>query len=164
MGRVALAGLALAFALLAASDAVAYAGNTLDLRVVAEVEVEVVNDDGEPEITRIDARRVVPGDEVIYTISCENVGSERADGVLITNPIPDHMLYVRHTAGGDGTTVLFSVDGGRTYGAPGDLVVDDGTGAERRAVESDYTHIRWTLDEPLGPHEIKEVAFRAILE
>ena len=39
-----------------------------------------------------------------------------------------------------------------------------GAGGERPAVESDYTHIRWTLDVPLAPEEVREVAFRAILE
>jgi len=164
MNRVALYGLSAALVLLVASDSAAGAGSVLELRVIAEMEVEVVDQEGEPEVARIEAARVVPGDEVIYTIACENVGGDRAENVLITNPIPDHMLYVRRTAESDGTTVLFSVDGGRTYGAPGELVVDDGTGGERRAVESDYTHIRWTLHDSLAPDEVREVVFRAILQ
>jgi uncharacterized repeat protein (TIGR01451 family) len=164
MKRVVLCGLTAALVLPVASDATADTGDALELRVVAEVEVEVADEQGEPTITRIEAAKVVPGDEVIYTISCVNVGGERADNVLITNPIPDHMLYVRDTAESDGTTVLFSVDGGRTYGAPGDLVVDDGAGGTRAAIESDYTHIRWTFADPLAPDEVREVAYRAILE
>jgi uncharacterized repeat protein (TIGR01451 family) len=164
MKRAVLCGLTAALLILVASDATAAAGDALVLTVVAEVEIKTINEAGEPDVARIEAARVVPGDEVIYTISCENVGSEKAENVLITNPIPEHMRYVRRTAESDGSTVLFSVDGGRTFGAPEDLVVPDSEGSERRAVESDYTHIRWTLDAPLAPDEIRQVAYRAILE
>jgi uncharacterized repeat protein (TIGR01451 family) len=107
---------------------------------------------------------VVPGDQVIYTISCANHGTEAAENVLITNPIPEHMRYVPRTAETEGAAVLFSVDGGNTYGAPEDLVVDDGHGGPRRALAADYTHIRWSIAKPLAPDEITRVAFRAILE
>jgi len=134
------------------------------LRMVAEQEIEVINADGEKELKRTEAARVVPGDEVIYTIHYTNVSEEPADNVVITNPVPNNMRYKDGSASGDGASITFSVDEGKTYDSPDNLKVVDSEGNERPATPSDYTHIRWNFSESLLPETTGQVAFRAILE
>jgi uncharacterized repeat protein (TIGR01451 family) len=133
------------------------------LEATAETEVRVVNEKGDVEVVRVEARRVVPGDVVIYTVRCTNLGSEAVENVVVTNPIPQHMTYVGGTADGIDATITFSVDGGETYGQPSALTITDEEHEERPAVASEYTHIRWEFRTPLAPHERRLVSYRARL-
>ena len=58
------------------------------------------------------AEKIVPGDEVIYTVSATNICDEPADNVVIDNPVPEHMDYLANSAIGPGTEVTFSIDSG----------------------------------------------------
>lgn len=136
----------------------------IELTMVAEQEITVINAQGEKEVKRVPAARVVPGNEVVYTIFYRNVGEEMADNVVITNPVPEHMMYKDGSADGKGTSITFSVDGGKTYDVPANLKVRDAEGEERPAKATDYTHVRWTLNESLAPEAQGLVSFRAILE
>jgi uncharacterized repeat protein (TIGR01451 family) len=142
----------------------AQAKGSVELRMVAEQEIEITNAEGKKELKRIEASRVVPGDEVIYTIHYMNTGQEAADSVVITNPIPAHMMYKDGSASGEDTAIMFSVDGGTTYDLPENLKLLDSEGKERPATASDYTHVRWTFEESLLPETGGYVSFRAILE
>ena len=165
MRRIGFAGLFLVLATLAQAGAVgAGPERSIQLEATAEIEMEVINEDGEKEIHRLEATRVVPGDEVIYTIHYANVGEEVAEKVIITDAIPDHMIYPDGSASGEGTVITFSVDSGRTYDVASNLTVADADGKVRPAEASDYTHIRWALHEPLAPVDAGHVAFRATLE
>ena len=154
----------LLFVSIGTGSARAQAKGTIELRMTAEQEIEVINADGVKEVKRVEAARVVPGDEVIYTIHYMNVGGEAADSVVITNPVPEHMVYKNRSALGEGTTITFSVDGGTAYDLPENLTVLDDEGKERPAKASNYTHVRWTFVESLLPETAGYVAFRAILE
>lgn len=134
------------------------------LNVVAEVEVEVLNEDGQKEIQRVPAAKVVPGDVVFYTINYTNSGLEPAENFVITNPIPQHMVYLTESAKGENTEVTFSVDGGNSYDIPGNLTVADSEGTLAAATASNYTHIRWVLNEPVAPDETGIVTFTARLK
>ena len=136
----------------------------IELRAVVEKDVEVINEAGVPETRRVEAGKVIPGDEVIYSIYYTNSGKEPADKVNITNPIPEHMLYRSGSALGADTTITFSVDGGETYDAMGNLKVTDANGKERPAETRDLTHIRWTLEKSLPHGSEGFVSFRAQLE
>jgi uncharacterized repeat protein (TIGR01451 family) len=136
----------------------------IELEVVASQEKEVINDRGEKEIMRIPVTRVVPGDEVIYTLNYTNIGKEPADSVIITDPVPEHMIYAEESAEGVDTAITFSVDKGTTYDFPAVLTVVGTDGKERPAKGSDYTHIKWTLKRSLAPGETGRVSFRARLE
>ena len=157
---LALAGLAL---LAVTGIARAAVEGTIELTAVAEVEVEVLREDGETDLERVKAATVVPGDEVIYTIYYTNVGDKSADRVVVTNPLPEEMLYVDGSAAGEGAAVTFSVDGGKTYAAAVKLTVLDADGNERSATAEDYTHIRWKLENPVASGEGGHVDFRARL-
>jgi uncharacterized repeat protein (TIGR01451 family) len=136
----------------------------IELEAVAEQEKEVINDKGKKEITRVPVARVVPGDEVIYTFNYTNIGEEPADNVVITDPVPEHMVYTEGSAKGAETAITFSVDKGTTYDLPIKLTVVGADGKKRPAKGSDYTHIKWTLQRALAPGEKGRVSFRARLE
>lgn len=138
----------------------------IELRSVSEVEETVMNSNGEQEIIRVDASlaNVTPGDTVIFTNYYANNGEEPADDVVITNPVPEHMVYIAGSAGGEETEVRFSVDQGKTYGTPDELKVQEEDGKERPAVAADYTHIRWILAKSIGKGGKGSVFFRAVLE
>jgi len=136
----------------------------VELKAVAEMEVEVVGDDGQKEIQRVPAAKVVPGDVVIYTITYTNNGQEAAENFVIVNPVPEHMIFIAESAEGDNTEITFSVDGGDNYDIPGNLTITDSKGKPIAASISDYTHIRWVLNEPVAPEATGIVYFKAQLK
>ena len=133
----------------------------IEVSTTAEIEVIEVNPDGTESVRRKAASRVVPGTEVIYTITATNAGDEPADSVVVTNPVPAHTRYVEGSADGANTDITFSVDGGNTWGQADSLTVTDADGEPRRAVAEDYTHVRWTLKSELGPEQQVPVQYRA---
>ncbi|MFH1313719.1 MAG: hypothetical protein ABIJ00_10915 [Candidatus Eisenbacteria bacterium] len=137
---------------------------SIELKTTAQIEMEVINKEGKKEIQRVEATKVVPGDEVLYTIHYANVGDDVAERVVITDAIPDHMIYTDGSASGGGTTVTFSVDSGRTYDVATNLKVAEADGKQRQANASDYTHICWTFEDTLLPSTAGYVAFRAKLQ
>ncbi|MDH4164263.1 MAG: hypothetical protein OEW15_16490 [Nitrospirota bacterium] len=135
----------------------------IDLRTLSQVEVTTTNAKGEKEMKRVEAARanVTPGDMVIFTTSYSSNVKKPAENVAITNPVPEHMVYVDRSAEGAGTRIEFSIDGGKTYSAPEKLIVTVGPGKTRPALAADYTHIKWTLTKPLQPGGKGSVSFRA---
>ena len=141
----------------------AMAEGTVDVRTVVQKEEVTVNEDGETVRKLVDADVVVPGETVFYTITFRNVGTEPADNVVITNPIADSLVYIDGSAFGPGTDIQFSVDGGRTFGRVDALtVVEDGV--ERKATTSDYTHVRWVMNNDLEAGAQAVARFAAVLE
>jgi len=137
----------------------------IELKCVAESEIEVVNEKGEKEIQRVKAAKVVPGDEVIYTIYYTAIGQEDVDDIVINNPIPEHMVYKEGSAtGADYANINFSIDEGKSFDAPENLKVKDAEGNERLALANEYTHVRWMLNNSVKPGETGQVSFRALLE
>lgn len=116
----------------------------LSVKTVVQKEEVVIDDAGERHTRLVPAGKVVPGDEVVYTVTFANVSDEPADNIVITNPLPAELTYVPNSAFGPGSDVVFSVDGGNTFAPADELrVVEDGV--ERAATPDDYTHIRWLL-------------------
>lgn len=154
--------------LLALPGTLAAAGDnpngTIELRSVAEVEIPVVLDDGSRTVERVPATQVVPGDEVIFTLHYRNFGTEPAENVFITNPVPRHMELQAAAATPAGLSVTYSVDGGRSFGSIAQLKKPDSAGGVRPAVPSDCTHIRWTFAEPLEPGATGSVYYTALLQ
>lgn len=125
-----------------------------------------VNDEGERESRLVEPASVVPGDELQYTISFENVSPDvtvDAGSVVITNPIPPQVIYLDGSAFGAGTDITFSADGGATFGKPDELMVTGDDGQQRLATPDEYTHVRWTFEPALEPGQKGSVFFRARL-
>ncbi len=146
------------------SVAVAQEETGMALTVSAWEEEEVVAANGQTELRRVEAVSIVPGDIVIYTIGYVNRGIAPAENVVIDNPIPEHMIYRGGSAIGLGTTITFSVDGGKNYAAPANLKVKEKDGTVRPARPEDYTHRRWTLTAPVPVGAEGYVEYRAFLE
>ncbi|MDH3645311.1 MAG: hypothetical protein OER80_00925 [Gammaproteobacteria bacterium] len=143
--------------------ALTFAEGAVQLQTSAQKEEVVLNEKGETESRLVPVTTVVPGDQVIYTITFSNKGDTEAEAVTITDPVPEQMRYVDGSAFGGGTDILFSVDGGKSFGAPDTLIVVDAVGGERPARAEDYTHIRWTMRSPLPPGKQGHARFKAEL-
>ena len=128
----------------------------------AEVEVSVTQDDGSLTTQRMPATRVIPGDEVIFTLHYRNYGTQPAEDVFITNPVPQHMELQGAGNLPAGLEITYSVDGGRIFGPMMQLKMIDFAGGERPAVPSDCTHIRWTFHKPLEPGATGSVGYTAL--
>lgn len=102
-----------------------------------------------------------PGDELVVTVTFLNTAQHALDGVRITQPIPPRMRYVEGSAVGPRSEVLYSVDGGETYGQPNELGVVAADGVRRAARASDYTDVRWLIKTPLAAGARAFVRFRA---
>ncbi len=139
-------------------------GGGVTLKVMVEQEIVITNEKGRKEKRRIAATKVVPGDEVIYTIHYLNGGTQPADDVFITIPIARETRYVEGSARGADTRITFSVDGGKQFAEPERLVVKGKGGHSRAATAADYTHIRWTFMKPVPPGASGAVSFRATLK
>lgn len=158
---------ALHLALLAASFAGATTAHAqtaergcIELKTVAEVQETYVDERGNTATRLVPAAKVVPGDEVIWTIVANNVCTSAAGDVAITNPVPQHMRYVGSSAFGPGANIVFSLDGS-TFAVPEALVVAEADGSRRQARADEYSAIRWVLPRPMGPSESLVVRYRA---
>ncbi len=123
-----------------------------------------VNPQGDVERKMVEAARVVPGDELQYTITFTNDGTEAVDAgtVVITDHIPPDTQYIEGTAFGAGTAVQFSVDG-EVFAEPDQLVVTR-DGKQVVASAKDYTAIRWNFSPELKPGSTGWVSFNVRLK
>jgi uncharacterized repeat protein (TIGR01451 family) len=133
----------------------------IEVTAVAEVEVSQTNELGEKTVKRTAATSVVPGTEVIYTITAKNTGTEVADNIVVTNPVPKHTVYVDGSAFGPDAVITFSADGGKTYDSARKLMVTGTDGKPRPATAADYSHVRWILQFNLNPGQEADVWYRA---
>lgn len=132
----------------------------IELKTVAEVEVTETDKQGKKIVKRAAPTTVVPGTEVIYTITAKNTGTEPADNIVVTNPVPKETVYVDGSAFGAGTKITFSVDGGKSFGQAKKLTVKDADGKSRGAKAEDYTHVRWIFQFNLQPGQEAPVWYR----
>ncbi len=138
-------------------------GGYLEVNTVVQTEEAYTDEAGELRTRLVAAEKVVPGDEVIYTVTFKNVGDEPAENVVITNPISADLTYVAGSAFGASSSVQFSVDGGKNFAAAEDLTVSEDDAA-RLATPEDYTHVRWLFSNDLAPGAQGVVRFRARLK
>ena len=131
------------------------------LKSVAETEQVVVNAKGEKTTNLVPLSKVVPGGEVIWTVTANNICKVPSDKVSVNLPVPEHMTYVANSAFGPGADVEFSVDG-KTFAAADALTVVE-NGATRKARADEYRHVRWTLKNPMAPGAQAFGRFRAVV-
>lgn len=132
----------------------AWARPEVKVSIAAEKELTVV-ETGQTVVKRVTADTAEPGQVVFYTLTVVNNGDEKATNVVINNPLPDGAAYVGGSAFGDGSKVLFSVDGGKQFNTPTRLTVTikkaDGSTGKQTAEPDQYTDIRWIIaDVPPG--------------
>jgi len=143
------------------SQAFAQDTGCIVLKSVAEQEKEVVNANGEKTRQLAPAAKIVPGMEVVWTVTANNICKVPSEKVTINNPVPEHMNYVANSAFGAGSDITYSLDG-TTFGAPTELSVTE-NGAKRQARADEYRNIRWVFRSPLQPGASAVARFRAVL-
>ena len=133
--------------MLVALPLAAWAQPKVEIGVKAEKEV-TVSAKGKQVKKRIAAKGIQPGEELIYTLSYHNSGTETAKDVVISDPIPTGTAYLPGSASDIGE-VTFSIDKGKTSNKPTLLTYElrgsDGKTQKRVATPDDYTDIRWTI-------------------
>jgi hypothetical protein len=141
------------------------AGDALKITSFAQLEIEVTGKDGKKSLQRTPVTKAVPGTDVIYTNTFENVSGKPVDkNFIINNPIPNDSEYLAGSAFGNDCEILFSVDGGKNFGHAEELKIKDADGRERAALAREYTHIRWIYKKQLAPGKSGEVGFRATIK
>ena len=133
----------------------------LVLRTVAEQVTEGADADGQDISVLVPAERLTVDDELIYTVAFTNTSDTPLLSAELVYRVPRYMRYVTGSAIGPGTDISFSVDGGRTYGNPEELVIIDREGHRRLARAEDYTDIRWRLRYALDSGAMGYARFRA---
>ena len=134
----------------------------LTIRTVAEIETRAIVN-GHEAIRLRPAERVVPGDQVLYTLEIRNRGPAPIAHPSVPYAIPEHMRYVADSAVGAGADIDFSVDGGHRFDRPERLRVAGPAGKTRPATAADYTHIRWLFRETLQRDSVAFARFRAVV-
>jgi uncharacterized repeat protein (TIGR01451 family) len=157
-------GASAVFALAFGAQAFAQAkpGNCIDLKTTAEVEKDVVNAQGEKSKSLVPAGTVIPGTEVVLTVTANNTCKQPSDKVVISNPVPEHMTLVPGSAIGAGSDITFSVDG-KTFAPAGKVTITE-NGATRPARAEEYRHVRWEFKNSLQPGASAMGRFRATLD
>ena len=143
------------------SQAFAQAEGCIVLKSVAEVEEVTIDAKGEKTTKLVAAGKVVPGVEVIWSITANNTCKQPSENVTINNPVPEHMTYVANSAVGPGSDITVSVDG-KAFAAASELTVQE-NGATRKARADEIRHIRWVFKNSLAPGAQGVARFRAVL-
>lgn len=99
---------------------------------------------------------VTPGDRLVFVLTYRNGGQQPATGFVVTNPIPQAVVFERV----EGEPAMVSVDGGRTWGALATLTVAQPDGSRRPAVAGDVTHLRWSFSRAIAVGEEGRLSFR----
>lgn len=148
--------------LLASAVAQAQDKGCIELSTVAETEQHYIDEQGRQATRLVPADKVVPGNEVVWTITAKNVCDTPAEDIVIANPVPEHMSYVASSAVGVGTQITFSLDG-QHFESASKLEVKDADGASRLARTDEYRAIRWSYTAPFPKAAIAFVRYRAIV-
>lgn len=158
-----LSSVSLAIVLLGAMSAVAaQEKNCIELQTVAEVEEQYLDEQGRNATRLVPAGKIVPGDQVVWTITARNVCAAAAGNIVIANDVPEHMSYVADSAMGVGTDIVYSLDG-KHFAQPGELTVENDAGS-RLARADEYRSIRWTYTVPFAQGATAFVRYRATVE
>lgn len=144
-----------AAAMAIAAPALAAPGGPLQVASKILVEQRSTAADGTVRVTLAPAKRVVPGDRVVFALAYRNTGTKPIADVVFDNPVPAQIAY-RAPAQGSPAPEL-SVDG-KTYGPLASLRVGD-----RAATTADVKHVRWRLRTPIAPGAQGQLAFQAVL-
>ena len=154
----------IAVLLLAAPVQVNAAKGHIEIRNEVRKVETFLNKKGVKQQREVEATKVTPGDELLYTIYFKNTSKDATSNIVINNPVPKNMVYKNGSAFGSGTDITFSVDGGKKFAKSGKLKVKSKGGKVRSATASDYTDIRWVFKPKLNPGDQGTVQFRAILK
>jgi uncharacterized repeat protein (TIGR01451 family) len=145
-----------------AAVAVSSAEEPIRLSSAVYQEQSFLAPDGSRKVRQVPASLLTAGSEVVYVVTYANVGTKPAN-IVITNPWPSDLAYRSATADLGNTLTEVSVDGGKSWGSLGQLMVATANGGQRRAHAGDVTAVRWKLAQTVRPGEQGKVSLRAIV-
>lgn len=149
--------------ILATAAAHAQEKSCIELTTKAEAVEEYVNEQGQKSTRLSEVSRVVPGAEIVWTITAKNVCTTPAEDVVVANPVPAEMTYVADSAMGVGTEITYSLDS-KEFKPAHALIVRESDGSSRAARAEDIRAIRWTYAAPFAPGATAFVRYRAIVK
>ena len=117
--------------------------------------------DGSVRVALVPARRVVPGDRVVFVLGYRNTGSQPIGNIVLDNPVPAAIAYRGPSPSSAAPDV--SVDG-KTYGPLETLRVRLADGATRAAAPDDVTSVRWRLANTVPAGAQGQLSFQAVLK
>ncbi len=120
--------------------------------------VEVQQENGTSKLEWIQSDSIVPGDKVGYRITVENKGTKNADDIVLNNPVPENTTYIDGSARGTNASIVYSVDGGKTFAKPALLFIEK-NGKKTEASAKDYSNLRWVLNRPVKAGEKASVQY-----
>jgi uncharacterized repeat protein (TIGR01451 family) len=133
-----------------------------DVSLSSQVLVERVKTgpDGKAVTVREEPGVVTPGDRLVFLVSYKNGGAQPATGFTLTNPIPQAVAFT----GTEDSSAIFSVDGGKSWGALASLKVVQADGTGRPATPADVTDIRWSFGKPIAAGSGGELSFKGVVK
>lgn len=134
----------------------------IELKNDVQMEQHYTDAQGKQATRLVAPGKVVPGNEVIYTITAVNVCDKPAGNVVINNPVPEHMSYVMNSAMGVGTDITYSLDS-KSFAKPEALSVKNADGSTRAPRVDEIKNIRWSYNMPINAGQSGFVRFRATL-
>jgi uncharacterized repeat protein (TIGR01451 family) len=135
-------------------------GNRVQIRLQIEQQITVEDDQGNVTTDWIElpaSATVQPGDILRYTIAAENQSDQAIANFILTQPIPDPVIYLADSAQIDtDANLTYSIDDGETFvdRPTVEVTLENGQVETQPAPPETYTHLRWTLTNPLPPTAI----------
>jgi uncharacterized repeat protein (TIGR01451 family) len=134
-----------------------------ELQVELEGKVRLASQDEENWSALEEGQAVAPGGQILYTVRLTNTGDAEAHSPRAIGPVPVGTVYLENAAtAGDGVTVAYSIDGGKTFSAEPMMLVTASDGSTRSvpAPVERYTTIQWNWDSPLTAGEQQAVSYQ----
>jgi len=152
---------------LAGASAVLAASPHLRVDLQVHREVATVEPSGETSVRHEPVDAAEAGDVLVYSLEIVNEGPTPALNARVLDPIPTGTVLIPDSVTGDGAEVSYSIDGGASFGAfpiTRRTIANDGREREVPVGIEEYTHVRWTLMEPLAPGQMRTAQFKVRVE
>jgi uncharacterized repeat protein (TIGR01451 family) len=148
--------------LVLATSAYAQDKACVTLKTEAQLEQDYVDAQGKPAKRLVAPGKVVPGNEILWTITATNSCAKPAEKVVVENAVPEHMTYVVDTAmaTGSGAAITYSLNG-RDFVKQSELSVREADGKTRPARADEIKAIRWVLSAAIAPNATAAARYRA---
>lgn len=135
----------------------------IELKNEVQMEQDYTDAQGRKATHLVSPGKVVPGNEVIYTITATNACDQPVANVVINNPVPEYMSYVANSAMGTGTDITYSLDG-KSFARLDALTVRNADGSTRAPRADEVKSIRWVYSAAINPGQSGFVRFRATVK
>jgi uncharacterized repeat protein (TIGR01451 family) len=161
--RVALSLLLLAALNVHAQVTTATTKPCIELKNEAQVQEHYTDAQGKQASRLVAPGKVIPGNEIVYTITAANVCDKPVNAVVINNAVPEHMSYVMNSAMGVGTDISYSIDG-KNFAKLEALSIKNAEGVAHAPNGEDIKSIRWVYATAINPGQSGFVRFRATVK